>query len=112
MSGFDVKDPIRKAVFIENFHYSSVEEIYHFVNKFFKGNGKKHYVLLTEKDISQKRKTRQSLVLKDCMEFTSLPFTQMVLFKLRSTCACVLNVFKGILLFIRAWHYDVLRPIR
>lgn len=44
-----MKGPIKKAVFIENFHYSSVEEIYHFINKFFKGNGKKHYVLLTEK---------------------------------------------------------------
>ena len=55
MSGFGMKGPIRKAVITEDFHYSSTEEIYHYLNKLFEGDDKKHYVLLTEKDISEKK---------------------------------------------------------
>ena len=74
MSGFGVKGPIRKAVLTEDFHCSSGEEIYHHVNRLFEGDDKKHYVLLTEKDISEKRKIKSSLVLKDCMKFHMITF--------------------------------------
>ena len=53
-----MKGPIRKAVLTEDFHCSSAEEIYHHVNRLFEGDDKKHYVLLTEKDISEKRKIK------------------------------------------------------
>ena len=74
MSGFGVKGPIRKAVLTEDFHYSHAEETHHYINKLFKGDDKKHYVLLTEKDISEKRKIKLSLVLKDCMKFHMIAF--------------------------------------
>ena len=74
MGGFGMKGPIRKAVFTEDSHYISAVEIYHYVNKHFEGDDKKHYVLLPEKDISEKRKIKSSLVLKNCMKFHMMAF--------------------------------------
>jgi len=74
MSGFGVKGPLRKAVVTEDFHYSSAEEIYNYVSKLFESDEKKQYILLSEEEIADRRKTKSPLVLKDCIKFHMIAF--------------------------------------
>ena len=53
-----------------------------------------------KKTFQKNEKSNHHWSLKTAWNFTWWPFTLMVLFKLRSTCARVLNVFRGILLTV------------
>ena len=66
MSGFGVKGPLWKAVVTENLSYSSSEEIHSYLQQLFQSDDKKHYYLLGESEIEEKRKTKAPLVLKEC----------------------------------------------
>ena len=58
MSGFGVKQPLRRAVITnENFSYNSAEDIYLYLRTWFANDTKKHYYLIDKNDIKANKIT-------------------------------------------------------
>ena len=64
MSGFGVKDPIRKAIVQEDFFFNSSEDVYNYLLKN-KASDKMNYYLIDKKDLDQRRKVTDTLPIKE-----------------------------------------------
>ena len=74
MSGFGVKQPLRRAVTTnENVSYNSAEDIYLYLRTLFANDTKKHYYLIDKNDIKANKIT-DPLPIKGCMGLHMISF--------------------------------------
>ena len=67
MSAFGVKGPLQRAVVTSDFSHSNSKDIYEFLHKYH-DDETKHYFLIDKDEITEKRKSKALLIIKDCIE--------------------------------------------
>ena len=68
MSAFGVKGPLQRAVATSDFSYSNSKDIYEFLINKYHNDETKHYFLIDKDEITEKRKSKPLLIIKDFME--------------------------------------------
>ena len=68
MSAFRLKGPLWRAVATSDFSYSTSKDIYDFLINKYHNDEIKHYFLIDKDEITEKRKSKPLLIIKDCME--------------------------------------------
>ena len=68
MSAFEVNGPLQRAVVTSDFSYSNSNNIYEFLINKYHNDETKHYFLIDKDEITEKRKSKPLLIIKDCME--------------------------------------------
>ena len=66
MSAFGVKNPIRRAVWVEDFSYKKAVDIYNYLTQHFDQDTQKNYFLIDEDEISVFQSKKKSLKIKGC----------------------------------------------
>ena len=74
MSSFGVKGPMRRAVYIEGFKYSSAADICNRMESEFRNDDNKLYYVIEEDNLCERRKLKKSLPIEGCVGLHMIAF--------------------------------------
>ena len=67
MSGFGLKDPLRRAIITDDFFFNNAEELHQFLEERFREDPSKFYTVISSDVLAKSRENKSELMIKGCM---------------------------------------------
>ena len=74
MSGFGLKDPLRRAIITDDFFFNNAEELHQFLEERFREDPSKFYTIISSDVLAKSRENKSELMIKGCMNCHMISF--------------------------------------
>ena len=74
MSGFGLKDPLRRAIITDDFFFNNAEELHQFLEERFREDPSRFYTVISSDVLAKSRENKSELMIKGCMNCHMISF--------------------------------------